>query len=133
MITITRTSDDGKRTTGELVYGDFNCKTLELPWLQNQTDISCIPAGIYECQKITSPSLGVCIEIIGVPSRTYVRIHRGNFTRSILGCILVGGKLIDFDGDGITDITKSKDTLTALMGELPDKFMLEVASPFYHP
>lgn len=127
MLTITHNNDDGKRTTGWLVYGEFSCKTLELPWLQNQTNISRIPSGIYECQKITSPSLGDCIEIIGVPNRTYVRIHSGNFTRDILGCVLVGEKLLDFDGDGITDITKSKATLEALMAILPETFMLEVA------
>ena len=127
MLTITRTGDDGKRTLGEAVYGDFKCKTLELPWLQNQPNISCIPKGIYPCHKIVSPSLGECFEIADVPNRTYIRGHAGNFTRKILGCILFGEKHLDFDNGGITDITNSGATLSRLMAILPDEFMIEVA------
>ena len=127
MLTITRTDDNGKRTLGDAVYGDFKCKTLELPWLQNQPNISCIPKGIYQCHKIISPSLGECFEIADVPNRTYIRGHAGNFTRQILGCILFGRAHIDIDGDGTTDVTSSKNTLAELMAVLPDEFMIEVA------
>lgn len=127
MLTITRTQHHSTCTLGEAVYNEFECKTLELPWLQNQQNISCIPTGIYKCQKIVSPSLGECFEIMGVPNRTYVRGHSGNFTSDILGCVLFGENLIDFDNDGITDITNSKKTFKALMAALPDEFMMEIA------
>ena len=114
-------------TTGEAVYKGFTCKTLELQWLRNQQNISCIPEGIYQCHKIVSPSLGECFEIENVPNRTFIRGHMGNFTSDILGCILFGESLLDFNGDGITDVTNSKETFTELMAILPDKFMIEVA------
>ena len=115
-------------TTGELQYGDFKCKTLELPNLDNKVRVSCIPESLYRCRKIISPSLGECIDIKDVPGRTYIRIHAGNFTRQILGCVLVGEKLIDFDGDGITDVTSSRKTLSKLMSCLPNSFLLEIKS-----
>ena len=139
-ITITRNVQNDKCTTGEMVvrnyamsgFNDgeivsFECKTLELPWLQNQRDISCIPTGIYKCQKIQSPNLGHCIEILDVPNRELVRIHKGNFTSQILGCILVGEMLVDFDGDGVTDVTNSKQTLKHIMSIVSDEFMMEIA------
>ena len=126
MLTISRTYETSC-TTGHAVYEGFECNTLELPWLQNQQNVSCIPEGVYQCHKITSPSLGGCFEIENVPNRTYVRGHMGNFTSDILGCILFGESLLDFNGDGIADITNSKETFARLMAVLPDTFMLEVA------
>lgn len=127
MLTITRFSDDGKVTLGDATYGEFKCKTLELPWLQNQQNVSCIPTGIYKCRKIVSPSLGECFEVMDVPNRTYVRGHAANFTRQIRGCIVFGRTHADIDHDGIVDITRSKETLEELMALLPDEFMMEVA------
>lgn len=125
MLTITR-EYKSNCTIGEAVYDDFKCCTLELAWLRNAVNISCIPSGIYKCKKIASTSLGECFEIQNVPNRTFIRGHAGNFTSDILGCILFGEALLDFDGDGITDITNSKKTFTALMVLLPDAFMMEV-------
>lgn len=124
-MTITRTYHDNC-VTGELTYHSFTCKTLELPNLNNQENISCIPEGIYACKKITSQSLGKCIEIEGVDNRTYVRIHAGNFTSQILGCVLVGEKHLDFNNDGITDVTNSKATLKKLLKYTPENFTLEI-------
>lgn len=115
-------------TIGVMSFGNnFKCFTLELPWLDNATSISCIPSGFYNCKKIVSPSLGECIEVSNVVGRTYIRIHTGNYTRQIEGCVLVGDSIKDINGDGIPDVTNSKNTLTKLMAATPDKFILEVA------
>ena len=127
MLRITRKYRDDS-TTGDMTYGDFECKTLELPWLDNQTNISCIPEGIYDCIKTVSGKFGECIAVQGVDGRTYIRIHKGNFTRQILGCVLVGEKSYDFDGDGIPDVTSSAKTLRKLLDVLPVRFQLEVTS-----
>ena len=111
-------------TVGILNYKDFRCCTLELPDLNNQQNVSCIPAGRYQCKKIISPSLGACIEISDVLNRTYIRIHSGNYTRNILGCVLVGDSIKDIDRDGILDVARSKNTLDKLMAVLPDSFEL---------
>ncbi len=105
---------------------EFTCFTLELPDLNNQQNISCIPEGKYNCKLIVSPSLGRCIDVQDVYGRTYIRIHKGNFTSQILGCILVGDSIKDLNGDNIPDVASSKETLNALMSLLPVKFTLEI-------
>lgn len=113
-------------TLGRLSYGGYQCFTLELPWLGNQVRVSCITPGIYEARKIISPSLGECIDILNVPGRTYIRIHKGNFTSQILGCILVGTSIQFIDGDSIPDVGASTKAFTGLMNVLPDTFAVEV-------
>lgn len=113
-------------TLGRLRYGNFHCFTLELPDLDNQTDISCIPAGTYEAVKYQSPSKGDVILLKGVPNRTYIEIHSGNYTSQILGCILVGDSIKDINNDGVPDVTNSVNTLKKLLSILPDSFKVEI-------
>lgn len=113
-------------TTGIASFNTFRCKTLELPFRGNQQDISCILPGWYRCKKIVSTNLGECFEITDVFGRTFIRGHSGNFTYQILGCILFGETLVDFDKDGTTDVTNSGKTFGKLMDLLPDEFMLEI-------
>lgn len=104
---------------------DFTCKTLELPWLDNQRSISCIPEGKYLAYK-RNKSTGTVIELIGVPNRSYIQIHSGNYTRQIEGCILPGVAHIDIDGDGIPDVTSSKATLKKILSLVPNEFYVEI-------
>lgn len=113
-------------TLGVMNYKGFRCFTLELPWKNNQQDISCIPAGWYNCRKIVSGKHGKCIEICDVVGRTLVRIHPANYTRDLLGCIAVGASLVDLDRDGIMDTGTSKATMTKMMSALPASFILEI-------
>lgn len=107
-------------TIGILNYKGFRCFTLELPNLDNKTNISCIPEGTYKVKPIISPSLGKCIEVSNVINRSYIRIHKGNYTRQIKGCLLVGDSLRDIDNDSIFDVTNSANTLSKLMKLLGD-------------
>tara|TARA_R110000851_G_scaffold9579_3_gene35577 strand:- start:26801 stop:27187 length:387 start_codon:yes stop_codon:yes gene_type:complete len=113
-------------TVGRLRCGNFSCLTLELPWLDNNQNVSCIPAGVYEAEKYQSPAHGPVILLKGVPNRTWIEMHAGNYTRQILGCILVGDSLKYLDDDGILDVTNSKNTLATLLAKLPDKFTVEI-------
>jgi len=91
-------SDQG--TEGILVVDDFNCKTLELPWRNNQPQISCIPAGEYNVEIRLSNKYGRIYWVRKVPDRTYILIHSGNFAGDVskgfkshvMGCILLGKK-----------------------------------------
>lgn len=125
MLKITRIYQDDC-TVGILNYKGFRCCTLELPDKNNQQDISCIPAGRYQCKKIVSPSLGDCINIENVLNRTYIRIHSGNYTSQILGCVLVGDSIKDINRDGVLDVANSKNTLNKLMDLLPESFELNI-------
>ena len=78
------------------------------------------------CRKITSPSLGECIEIMEVPGRTHIRIHKGNFTSQIKGCVLVGEALKDINGDLIPDVESSTSAFKKLMEATPKLFKLVI-------
>lgn len=90
---------------------DFRCFTLELPDKGNAPNISCIPAGTYEYYKRTSGVNGEVIELNNVVGRSFIQVHKGNFTSNILGCILLGKTIADINGDGIPDVTSSGATV----------------------
>ena len=124
-----------KETLGEgFVYDDCNVIykffTLELPWENNQRNISCIPKGVYNIKKIESPHLGYCLDVKCVPNRTYIRIHSGNYYSQIMGCILVGDSLEDINHDGILDVTNSRATLTQIMALLPEETYLVITGEY---
>lgn len=65
---------------GEELLATF--RVLELPWRDNLTNVSCIPEGTYDCEKVVSPTHGLCILVKDVPSRSSILIHAGNFAAS---------------------------------------------------
>lgn len=109
-------------TIGRMSAGNFNCFTLELPWLDNQNGISCIPASVYDVEKYYSPKHGQVLLFKNVVSRSMIEVHAGNYTSQIEGCILVGKSITYLDSDTIPDVTSSKDTLGRLLAVLPDDF-----------
>lgn len=72
------------------------CFTLELPYLDNKNSISCVPKGTYKIRFRDGKKEGSRvapydhIEILDVPNRKWILIHRGNFHTQTRGCILVG-------------------------------------------
>jgi hypothetical protein len=92
MITITRYFRNNKITLGVMdVDGlDLPIYTLELPWKNNERNISCISKGNYTIKPHISPTHGKCFSIEGVINRDYILIHSGNVSSEIRGCILVG-------------------------------------------
>jgi hypothetical protein len=114
-------------TLGILTYGDFKCFTLELPWKNNELNVSCIPRALgYKGEKHQSPSNGSVIAINNVLNRTYIQIHSANFLRQLKGCIAVGDSIKFLDGDSLPDVTNSGATLSKLLKVLPDKFTIEI-------
>ncbi|NLL66618.1 MAG: hypothetical protein GX236_02810 [Clostridiaceae bacterium] len=105
------------RTLGRLIvfregikYGNFY--TLELPWRDNAKNISRIPEGVYKVRKRYSQRFGNHFEVLGVPDRTLILIHKGNFPEDTDGCILPGLSLVDIGtksrpGDGIKEVAYS--------------------------
>ncbi len=105
---------------------DYKCVTLELPDLGNQHNISCIPEGIYDVEKINHPEKGWCFSVLNEPNREGILIHKGNFTKNTLGCILVGSYFEDINGDGVLDVAESKKAMDRLLGILPSTFKLYI-------
>jgi hypothetical protein len=126
-IKLTRLTHRNKSTLGILSIADFECFTLELPWIDNQQNVSCIPAGDYLYKKRFSPSRkATVIELIDVPGRTHIQIHTGNYTRQIKGCILPGLGLKDIDKDGVFDVTNSGSAFKKIMALSPETGNIEV-------
>lgn len=95
---------------------NFYCPTLELPWKGNESQISCIPEGVYNYRVAPSPSRGRnVIWIDKVVGRSAIQIHEGNYTSQIKGCILVGDGVKDMNGDSIPDVTNSVNTFNKLL------------------
>lgn len=105
-------------TLGILNYLDFRCFTLELPWKFNKQNESCIPSGYYIVSKHESPTHGECLLVEGVPNRTWILFHAGNYTRDTKGCILPGEYIKDIDGDGVPDVANSGATMERLLNVL---------------
>ena len=110
-ITITRRVDNGVQTTGEFKLvsslGTLSGFTLELPWKDNQNNLSCIPKGSYKLELFNSVKFGKCLHVLNVQGRDGILIHKGNYNRDTHGCILPGGQLIDINKDRQLDVTGS--------------------------
>lgn len=125
-VTITRNKSTKKETTGSLVATNggatFTCKTLELPWLNNAPNVSCIPPGEYDVVWSLSPRLMKwTYEVKNVPGRSGIRLHSGNYFKDFLGCIGLGATLQDMNSDGELDITNTKATIAAFEGFMQKK------------
>lgn len=109
----------------ELVY-EF--VTLELPWKDNERNISCIPEGEYMVKKMhpTSKRKYQYFWVQDVPGRDSILWHPGNYTHQIRGCFLPGESFADLDRDDIIDVTNTTATLKILTALMPDKFKLTV-------
>ena len=84
-----------KSTLGKLfLNGEMFCQTLELPYLDNQRSISCIPEGEYKVRLRTAKESSsrdyLHLLVQDVKGRSYILVHIGNFPRDTKGCILVG-------------------------------------------
>lgn len=120
-----RLKDTCQYTQGRLFLFDgadmlFNCCSLELPWRANKKNISRIPPGIYATEKRYSIKYSDHIHILGVPGRSMILIHAGNFTRQTRGCVLIGKYFKDIDSDGLPDVCQSRmalKNLTMAMGD----------------
>jgi hypothetical protein len=100
------------RTNGILTLPDGSqYPTLERPWLDNQTSISCIPAGFYKFIRDTHGRFQ-WFRVLDVPCRTHIEFHEGTKPSHSEGCILV-----------------SHDALTAMMwffGDTKLSYVIEV-------
>lgn len=77
----------------------------------------CIPCGIFKVKLTMSPHFGyVTPELLDVPGRTAIRIHKGNKPEDSLGCTLVGtshGPAADWISDSHTAFDRLMDLCRA--------------------
>jgi hypothetical protein len=113
--------DEGiEQTLGHLTLYDglekvFECVTLELPYEENLTNISCVNKGVYEVTHRYSEKYKNHLILNDVPNRRYILIHYGNYNTDTEGCILVGSRFAQINQDSLLDITSSRRTLSELL------------------
>lgn len=77
-----------------LVDGIYMCSAIELPWVNNERQKSCIPEGSYDVTKRTSAKYGQHLLVNKVPNRSLILLHPANNARTELrGCIAPVTKL----------------------------------------
>lgn len=120
------------------------CKTLELPWKDNQRSISAIPEGRYYVTKekpIPKDDPNTPIDESGgrkprdyghfrlhdVPGRSGILVHRISYVSGLQGCLGVGGRFADLNKDGVPDMADSGAKLEYMYQNLPDEFYLNIA------
>lgn len=76
-------------TNGKLVHeGTIICHTIELPWKDNLSQVSCIPEGEYFIEKRYSSRFGWHLEVLNVPNRSLILFHpANNALNELRGCI----------------------------------------------
>lgn len=76
-------------TNGILLFdGTELCRTVELPWKNNQPRVSCIPVGTYRLRKRFTERFSHHFEVMDVPDRKYILFHAANDAgRELRGCI----------------------------------------------
>lgn len=76
-------------TNGKLeCEGKFLCYTIELPWKENEKNISCIPEGEYFLRKRYSRKFAWHLELVAVENRSLILMHpANNALQELNGCI----------------------------------------------
>lgn len=101
--------------------GKVICSALELPWKNNMRQKSCIPPGEYDLEFLPngSPKFSYpCFLVKGVQGRSGIMIHRGNYPKDTIGCILPGMKA------GKDTVQESTAALTKLVNLKPSKIII---------
>jgi hypothetical protein len=123
----TPSGDTGTFGTLTIPSLDWTCHTLECPWRDNHSQVSCIPPGTYQVQIVQSPKFGHIYGVQDVPGRANILIHSGNFGgdtskgfhSDIEGCILLGLSTGVLEGQPA--ILSSRNALTKFMQLLGDQ------------
>ena len=88
-LTLTRQTQTGKAVKGTLTFPLLDREdTFSVPTLENADYL--IPDGSYKVEKTWSPKFRKFLpELLEVPDRTGIRIHRGTLPEHSKGCILL--------------------------------------------
>ena len=121
-------------TNGELYHnGNLICYTIELPWLNNEPSVSCIPEGRYELEKYFSAHLGNHLHLKAVAGRSLIMIHAANdAVKELNGCI-APVSILTAEGKGLRSAIALKKILdiTYPLLERKEKVFLTIKAVRY--
>lgn len=132
-IKITRTYQNDKQTIGVCSIFDienkpvFSALSLERGWLNNQSNISCVPKGHYLVMLEYSQKFKKELwELKNVPNRSECKFHSANYWYQLNGCIALGSRLLDIDNDGYYDVANSNNTMISFHKALQDETRVDL-------
>lgn len=126
LLTLTRNDTSPQGTFGLLEGPCLSLHTAELPWRDNRRRESCIPTGLYLCRPYSSPRFPDVYEVTGVPGRSAILFHSGNFAgdrfkgykSDVDGCILPGSGRGLLQGQmAVTGSLQAMDRLRTYLGK----------------
>ena len=127
IIKIHRVTQDTNQTLGTCTVLDHNNKlvftslSLERGWRNNETRVSCYPAGVYTVKLEMSARFKKKLwEVKNVPGRSECKFHAANYWKQLEGCTALGLRVRDLNNDNDDDVTNSGDTM--------DEFHLALAA-----
>ncbi len=145
-VILLRVKDDKNQTKGFLsVLDKFDSPnlllaTLELPWRDNQSQLSCIPPGEYICKAHDSPSFGNFKDsdrgaylILNVPNRSLCLFHPANYVTQLRGCVAVGLSFADLNNDGVFDLVSSRKAMKKFKDACGQEFKLIIKNAWTQP
>jgi len=134
-VRIERYDSNNERTLGRVFFdGAPKLVSYELPWRNNQNNVSCIPTGTYKCTRHTSesyPERRLAYLVNNVPNRQGVLFHSGNTFKDTHGCILLGAAIgsLQIDGKYVDAVLSSQAAMTVLDEFVKGKeFSLEIVN-----
>lgn len=102
IIILKRFHQTNKVTLGLLTLAEdpakFKYYTIERPWLNNIKNKSCIPLGMYQCERTMyygGDGVGGkqdydSFQVLDVKNRTNIKFHKANYVKDVVGCIGIG-------------------------------------------
>lgn len=108
-------------TNGKLYHEEqLVCHTIELPWLQNRRNVSCIPEGSYSLSKRNTKTRGDHLIVNDVPDRSGILLHPANDAlKELKGCI---APVTSLTGPGLgSSSRKANEKLQNLLFEALDQ------------
>lgn len=120
--TIGTLSLDGKRLSD----------SVELPWKDNRTGQSCIPAGTFRLTFLYSPHFKRdLLHVLNVPGRDAIEIHPANYISELRGCLSLGTRSITDPGHLLNSqrAVSSLEAMVLLALDRKEIVMLEILDP----
>ena len=121
-------------TNGRIFYeGRLMMYTIELPWKDNHTQVSCIPEGRYELVKRWSPKFNRHLLVMNVPQRENILIHPANDAmQELKGCIAPVSFLTGV-GKGLRSRNAMETLISLVYGALDqrDSLFLTIKTDLY--
>ena len=92
-VSLHRIENTSEHTFGEMHVLGERFYIIERPWLDNRSNVSCIPTGVYTGLFMARSSSGKYKNVYWlqeVPNRGGILVHSGNLVKHSLGCLIIG-------------------------------------------